>query len=50
MPGKALYMKAIVRKVGRTLAFADCQIMNENYQVVSTGSHKMTYIQPRARL
>ena len=44
LPGKALYMKAAVLKIGRTLAFADCQIMDEKFRVASTGTHKMTYI------
>ena len=47
LPGKALYMKASVKKIGKSLAFADCQILNENMKVVSTGTHKMTYIEPR---
>ena len=47
LPGNALYMKASVRKIGRTLAFADCQIMDEHYRVASTGTHKMTYVQPK---
>lgn len=47
LPGKALYMKASVKKIGKTLSFADCQILNEDFKVVSTGTHKMTYIKPR---
>lgn len=50
LPGKALYMKASVKKIGKTLAFADCQIMDENFKIVSTGTHKMTYLQPKPRM
>lgn len=47
LPGKALFLKATVRKIGKSLAFADCQIMDESMKVVSTGTHKMTYIQQK---
>lgn len=47
LPGKALYMKATVRKIGKSLAFADCQIMDDQFRVVSMGTHKMTHIEPR---
>jgi len=44
LPGKALHMKATVRKIGKALAFAECQIMDDKFRVVSVGTHKMTAI------
>jgi len=44
LPGKSLYIKATVRKIGKSLAFADCVIMDDKFKVASTGTHKMTYV------
>ena len=42
--GEPLFMKAIIRKLGKTIAFTECIMMNEKGKVLSTATHKKAFV------
>ena len=42
--GDDIYFKAIVKKLGKNIAFTECVIMNSKMNVLSTATHKKAFI------
>ena len=43
--GEDVYFKAIVKKLGKSIAFTECVILNSKMQILSTATHKKAFIQ-----
>ena len=42
--GEDIYFKAVVKKLGRNIAFTECVIYNQDMKILSTASHKKAFV------
>ncbi len=42
--GGDIYFKGIVKKLGKSIAFTECVILNSKMQILSTATHKKAFI------
>ena len=48
--GEDIYIKADVLKVGKSLAFTECQILNSNQHLIASATHKKAFVNKDAKM